>query len=33
MSDALNQFIELRPFLITLLLVIFLSFLRDKGCD
>jgi hypothetical protein len=33
MSDALDYFIELRPLLITLLLVIFLSFLRDKGCD
>jgi hypothetical protein len=30
MSDALHYFIELRPFLITLLLFIFLSFLRDK---
>jgi hypothetical protein len=33
MSDAFDYFIELRPLLITLLLIIFLSFLRDKGCD
>jgi hypothetical protein len=33
MSDALDYLSELSPFLITLLLAIFLSFLRDNGCD